>query len=326
MEKIISPDPHYEIQVFENIPNSCYHWGFSRFFFHEPEHIVQQSNQAFYTFYLIHRRKNKLEARYTFFEVGALAQSPLRAPFGSIDLNPQVPIKTLLFFLDTIEQFVLGKKMHSLRIKSYPEVYAPESAQVLRYALGRLGYEIVYDELNYHLPISPMNLENQMHHSSQRRLRKCIQAGFQFLAYSATDLPSVYEFIQANRDRKGFPMSLTYQAFEDLFERFPQRFLIFQVVSPSNEWAALAVVVIINKRVLYHFYPADAEKYLNFSPVIMLNEGLYTYARQQGFQILDLGTATVQGEPNDGLIRFKKNLGALASLKTVFQKKISPNL
>ena len=99
-----------------------------------------------------------------------------------------------------------------------------------------------------------------------------------------------------------------------LFHFFPKAFQIF-TVRDKHKIVALTVTVRVNDRILYNFYPADAAEYHNYSPTVMLTEGLYNYCWEVGIGLLDLGSA-----PNYGLIRFKKNLGAQASLKLSFEK------
>jgi hypothetical protein len=52
----------------------------------------------------------------------------------------------------------------------------------------------------------------------------------------------------------------------------------------------------------------------------MLIEGLYEFCQKENFTLLDLGISTDKGLANEGLIRFKKNLGAKSALKLSFLK------
>ena len=115
-------------------------------------------------------------------------------------------------------------------------------------------------------------------------------------------------------------MTIDFDAFVSLFQKFPDEFKVF-VVKDVEEIAALSVTIKIKERIMYNFYPADSDKYLKYSPSVMLHEGLYKYAQSNHYEILDLGIATDKGIPNLGLMRFKKNLGAQESLKLTFFKK-----
>ena len=141
-----------------------------------------------------------------------------------------------------------------------------------------------------------------------------------FIQANIERLGFIFDFVKRSRERKGFPLTLTFEQLKSLFELFPNQFKLFTVYL-GDELAAVSVAIHINERILYHFFPADNERLLSFSPSIFLLEGIYNYCREQKMGILDLGIATYHGEPNLGLIRFKKNLGAQESLKLTFEKK-----
>jgi hypothetical protein len=50
---------------------------------------------------------------------------------------------------------------------------------------------------------------------------------------------------------------------------------------------------------------------------------LFEYCREAGMDLLDLGTANVNGAPNHGLMRYKKNLGSTESLKLTLARQLS---
>jgi hypothetical protein len=49
--------------------------------------------------------------------------------------------------------------------------------------------------------------------------------------------------------------------------------------------------------------------------VVTLADAIYTHCQTQGTRLLDVGTSTVDRQPNFGLIQFKSGLGFSASLK-----------
>ena len=69
---------------------------------------------------------------------------------------------------------------------------------------------------------------------------------------------------------------------------------------------------------LYVFYWGEHPSVRHRSPVLLLAEALYEYARELGAKVLDIGTATVDSVPNQGLMDFKRQIGCQASLKVEF--------
>lgn len=130
-----------------------------------------------------------------------------------------------------------------------------------------------------------------------------------------------FEFIRNCRSEKGYHLSLTFDALSQLFQDFPRDFRIFSVRTAKNELAACTVAVRINNDVLYNFYPASPLRFNNFSPAVMLTEGLYQVCRAENYTMLDLGTSALPSGPNFPLMNFKKHLGGQPSLKlqVIFQ-------
>jgi hypothetical protein len=236
-----------------------------------------------------------------------------------LEFNPRLDVRHLDALLDAIESFARAQGLHQLRITSYPFSYAPEAAQTISQRLLDRGYTIDKSELSHHLPIQEGAFESLLIGSEKRRLNQCRRAGFKLREEAQPDLERVYQFVKSCRERRGFPISLPLEQFKALLERFPDVYTVFTLRDGSTI-VALTVTVRINERILYNFYPADTDEYLSYSPTVMVTQGLYDYCRDKGYGLLDLGVSTDRGAPNYGLIRFKKNLGAQASLKLSFEK------
>jgi len=86
---------------------------------------------------------------------------------------------------------------------------------------------------------------------------------------------------------------------------------------------AASICIAVDKTVFYVFYWGEIDGYQNPSPIPFLAQGLYSYCQKEGFKLMDVGTATVEGNPNHGLIRFKRSLGLGESLKLTFSKSFS---
>ena len=156
-------------------------------------------------------------------------------------------------------------------------------------------------------------------------MKKCKKAAFTFEELSNPDFETIHQLIVKARNRKHFPVSLKLEELKKLFTDFPEEFKLFAVKDQETIIATCVGVIVReneqdNKGILYYFMPADHSDYLNYSPTTMLVDGLYQYCQQNGFVLLDLGISTSKGIPNEGLIRFKHNLGAVDSHKFSFCK------
>lgn len=288
---------------------------FPAFLFNQPAHARLQGGEAWAAEW---RKGQRIEARLLFFRQGQALYSPLRAPFGSVEMRQGLSYASLYAFLEAFEAFCRQEGFQSLRLGHYPLGYAPE-APLLVQVLWALGYHSTCIDLCQHLPVSAQVFAEGLHTSEKRRLRKCTAAGFVFEEWKNPDLAQVYAFVKACRLRKGFPISMSEEAFQALWQHFPEAHRVF-CVKDGAEIAALSVTIAVNKQILYNFYPADHPDYLAFSPTVFLMQGIYEFAQKNKFNLLDLGISTEQGRPNQGLIRFKECLGASPSLKYTFLK------
>ncbi|OJJ14491.1 hypothetical protein BKI52_42685 [marine bacterium AO1-C] len=299
--------------------SQLYPANFVTYLYNSNDHLAQQPCNEQVSFYLTNAKKRVTEAAFHIFIENEEAISPCRAPFGSIEFNPQLHLEVLQFFWENVEAFLQTQHLKSLKIKAYPVCYQPENAQILHYLLLHNGFQINAHDLNYHLPVNDQTFQGRLHQSEKRRLQKCHQQGYIFEQWATPDFAWVHRFIQQSRERKEYPTSLSAQALQELYQKFPKHCTLF-VLKDGERIIALTTGIKVNEEVLYYFLPADDEAYLVDSPMVQLLEGMYLHCQQQGFKLLDLGISTADSQPNYGLINFKKNLGAQTSLKWTFLK------
>ncbi len=291
-------------------------YQFDAFLFLQAQHLLLQKGENVWIIYAV--EKQKITLLMSVFIEKQKAFSPLRMPFGGIMASENASYQQIEQFIDFVLAFCQEKNVKDLQITSYPFSYAPNASAICTHIFLQKGFRIINNELTHFLLLEK-DFQAHLHLSARRRLKKCKNNGFFFEHWQTPDLAFVYDFVAANRQRKNYPISMNYEAFLHTLQSFPNHYQVF-VLKKDAEIAALTVAVIINNEILYNFYPADSEKYLAFSPMIMLLEGLYQSAQQQGFRILDLGISTDKSVPNYGLIRFKENMGCQSALKLSFEK------
>lgn len=309
---------HYQILINPTQP-LAYTRQYPTYFYNTPAHLAQQPCLEPVSFFLVHTKKQRIEAIFHLFIIGQEAQSPCQAPFGGLEFNSMLHLEVLQFFWESIEAFLATQHLTQLKIKLYPACYHPENTQLLQYLWLKNGFEITEYNLNYHIKVDDTPLHSKMHASEKRRLRKCYAQEYQFEVWNTPDFAFAHRFVQACRARKGYPVSLSESALQKLYRQFPAHFTMF-TLKDQEQVIALATGVKVNEDILYYFLPADDAAYLMDSPMVRLLEGMYAYAQQHNYQLLDLGISTEFSQANYGLINFKKNMGAETSLKFTFLK------
>ncbi|WP_160328188.1 GNAT family N-acetyltransferase [Solirubrum puertoriconensis] len=250
----------------------------------------------------------------------AEARSPWQAPFGGPQLlRPDVPAGVLDEWLTQVHLGLAARGAQRLVQRLAPFAYEPRTMGPLVAALQRTGHTISLAEIDSYLPLEHA-YDARLHPSERRRLHKCLRHGFRVEQEPPLLLPLAYEFLRRCREEKGQTLSLTQEQLMDLFRRFPREYLLFSVRDAAGEWVALTVAVLAGRGVLYNFFPASPLQYNSFSPVVLLNAGLHAFAQASGLRLLDLGTSTLPTGHNESLLRFKRHLGGVFSLKLTLER------
>jgi hypothetical protein len=246
-------------------------------------------------------------------------ESPLKAPFGGFALPENASPASIRRIIDKVDHYASGKNALSLEIQLPPECYAGAEKDWLMPLLESAGFQKVWTDLNFHLPVDGP-IRRHLHRSERWKLNKSERLGFTFHRVLRPEWSQVHAFILASRIRKGYSLSMTPDELRESVDQFPGRYRAWQVLSPANELAAIAVSIDVSSEIEYVFYTADDPVFRKWSPVVMLIAGIYEAALAEKKQLLDLGTASLKGMINPGLAAFKQFLGGLPSSKHRIRK------
>ncbi len=300
--------------------------AFAPFLYLEPAHqVLQRHGHPVLAFFLEDAARARTVAQLYVVPDAAgpgRARSPAQATFGGVQLAAGVGTATVHQLLDQAEPTLRAHGQHTLEIRGYPFCYDPAGAATLAEALRERGYAVRLAEQNYYLDLS-RDYETYLHPSARRRLQASRRAGLVLEQEPPLLLPLAYDFLAACRAERGQPaLSLPLERVQELFRLFPRQCLLLSVREPgSGQWAALTVAIRASERVLHNFYPASPLAFNKLSPSILLTAGLHQLGRDLGLHVLDLGRSTLgDREPHESLLRFKRHLGGIASLKLTWHK------
>ena len=220
------------------------------------------------------------------------------------------------------EKRLREKEANTITLKNQPEIYSPAKNQLLDAVLHKLGYSILKEETSAVISVNSRAFEAGLHKSERKKLRKCRESALTFDVMPPDQLQKIYGFLEVCRHEKGYALSMSWQEIEKLAATFPQRILLTAVID-KGRIAAANISIRVYNHILYNFYHDHAAEYDSVSPVVLLNEGLYKLCQKDNIQLLDLGTSNIAGSLNESLLNFKLNLGAKASRKLTFTKKLS---
>lgn len=292
------------------------------FFFNEWAHLRQQDPGPLFTLFALNLTTQQADARCAFFSQDGQAISPRAAPFGSLEFRETLPDAVLADLINALREEAQATGAFRLRLTHHPYSYAPAQTERLTTCLRTNGFRPIRQDLNFHLPIDADSFGTNLHLSERRRLLKCQRAGFRVGRWEQPCLETVLSFLQVSRQQQGYALTLSLTQLHRLLNQFPVQFPVFAVWDGAT-LAAVTVTVRVRSDILYNFLPADNLAYRSFSPAVMLTDGLVRYGRQTGIRLLDLGVSLdARRQPKPGLIRFKRNLGAVESVKLTFESNL----
>ena len=255
---------------------------------------------------------------FTEIEPGAF-RSPRRGTFGGFEFNRPVRMELMERFVDQVEHVLKENGARRIELLDPPASFDSWNAGVLANVLCRRGYVPQTPDLAYLLRIDGRPLREKLKPSRRQRIQRCERKGITVAQVGPDRHKEVYDVIVENRNTRHFPVTMTYDAIQEMVHAFPDRMIFFAAFDGSGMIAS-SICVKVSSSVLYVFYWGDRPGYEHLSPVTLLAQCIYDYAQQAGFHLVDFGTATLGGVPIYGLINFKREIGCFPSPKPTYVK------
>lgn len=298
--------------------NPEWQFRYEPFLFYKPEFLKQIESSAISSFYLEKVAEEELLAEIHFVRKENHAFSLPNASFGSLRFSTDTDAENLNFLMAHVESELVREGIKEVRIRNYPAAYDPIGADFVKEILLQKGYRKEFADINYHIELD-QNFTDNLKQSERKRLTSLRNKGISAELWGNPDLDLVYEILLENRMAGGYPMTLEKEPFKSMFRNLQDTYIVFRSVF-NDQVTAVSVCVRISNDILYNFYLGEKPEFRKYSPVVGLVESMVSYGRKNKYKILDLGIATDKGVLNEGLARFKQNLGGIASEKIMFSK------
>lgn len=292
---------------------------FEEAIFNQLQHRSLQSAEGWYSFYVLNKKKKKVNASIHFHIVNGVAKSPLRNPFGSFEFSDSLRPIVLFLFIEFIEAQLISKGVCHVILKMPPESHQPDHAALLQTFLFNHNFHVAFAEVATGIPVSKNKFENLLHRSERRKLEKAKAARLSFKEVSTDKLPEIYSFIEQCRHAKEYSLSLSQADLERTVKIFKNDYKFFATFHKKQIIAA-SIAIRVKQDILYDFYHDHDSSFDHLSPIVFLVQGIYKYCNQEKIKLLDLGTSALEATPNFGLLNFKVKLGAKPCAKLTFEK------
>jgi hypothetical protein len=252
------------------------------------------------------------------------ARSPGRGSYGGLQLlDPRTPASTLDAVMLQLETTVASLGIRRLTIVLPPTANDHGAGALWTNILMRGGYRpSAPPDLSYSVEVDEVALDARMNSGNRYVARTAARRGLEFRALDANERAEAFAVHAENKTKRGYPLTMSHEALIEMDDALPGRVLWFGVMH-EGRMIASNVSLVISPAITYVFYWGEVAGVEKLSPVTVLADGIYRHCQSLGTRLLDLGTATLHGEPNPGLMAYKQNLGCTASLKLTLTKDLS---
>ena len=292
---------------------------FESFLFNEEQHRYLQSPKDWQSYGLLDETKKKALASVHFHVHDHTASSPCKAPFGSVEFSKKLPLRDLYEFMSQTEVSLRSKGIRKIQIKNPPAGYHPASSSLLDVLFLNLGYHILQAEISTAIVVDDTRYDQKIEAWELRKLKQGKKTKLRYLEIPISSIESVYGFILACRNERQQSLSMTIAELMKIVAVYPDRIILFGVYH-GHELAGASISIRVSKRIVYNFYSAHPRKFDFLSPVVMLMQGMHGWSQKHRIELIDLGTSSLKGQPNFGLLEFKLRLNGSPSTKLTFEK------
>jgi len=308
------------LKVVETLPNN-FDRAFSELLYTQSNFLIGNNQLPQLHFYLQDTSELVCLGHIGFSLLEGQALSPFKAPFGGFSLSQDVGSTEISFFIFEVLRKLKDRGVHLVEIKTAPGCY-DKSSNLLVENMRHIGFSQL-DAFEYQaIPISGDDYERCLDKMELRKLAKCRNESFEFGKLPKHKLADVFDFIKTQRENKQYEFSMEWTELK-LAQKLNSETYVPFVVKHNEKIIAATIGIMATNKILYNFSPAHHQDYDQFSPVVMLSEGLYNYCQFEQLKFLDLGTSYLKGKINEGLYQFKSRLGGQAYFSFSFRKALS---
>lgn len=290
-------------------------------YFNSIEYFKNQPGfkNGFY-FQLIRKKDNCPIASFSLIKKKDVFFSPLKGTFGGPNfISGNINYNIIEEFLIKCLGFIDNQNPLNIQIKLPPLFHDVNLISIYLNIFLNNGFKIDNQEINYQILVDNIDYNKKINSTKKKILNRSLKKNFEFKQMSQDKLKEAYSIIKKNRENKKYKLSMNFSDLKKIFLLFKNNFKLFGVFS-ELQLIASAFCIRLDKDIFYIFYWAEDENFTNYSPLVFMSSGIYNYCYENGYKILDLGSASIKGVPNYGLVNYKESLGYSASIKFTLKK------
>ncbi|MCK4546031.1 MAG: GNAT family N-acetyltransferase [Candidatus Eisenbacteria sp.] len=244
--------------------------------------------------------------------------SPWGGSFGGFVLRGGESYETVEALVDSLLVWCREQKIDGIELTHAPGIYMRSPNQLMEFVLLSKGFDRFRYEVTDVIPLQggEDGVKEQWQASARKAVRKSQEAGM--VVRESGDLDLFYPILEENRLRHGARPTHTLAQLRRLFELVPDRLKLLLAYREGDVLGG-ALIFLCNQRVVMNFYLCHVEGAGRYRPADAVMAESILAAIRWGAAYYDLGTSSLGGVPNPGLLRFKGKWGSTPFLREAYQ-------
>lgn len=246
--------------------------------------------------------------------------TPFSAPYGGfIFLNEDIRIIHIDDSVQALVKWCRNQNMKFISLTLPPVIYHESFIAKQTNCLFRNGFSLNNTDLNYAFYLSKFNTSyrSNIWYNARKNLNIALSKELSFKRCTSNEENMVaYNVIKMNREKKGFPLHMTFEDIEKTSKIIPSDF--FLVYNKNAVPIASAIIFYVSPGIVQVIYWGDLPEFSQLKTMNFLSYKIFEFYGNKEIKIVDIGISTELSVPNPGLCEFKESIGCNISNKCTF--------
>ncbi len=246
-----------------------------------------------------------------------IAKSPFSAPFGGFHYSHEYLFYNLVSdFLSDLKDYIVNQGLKQVLVTLPPDLYQTSMNAKLVNAFINLGFSMRTPDISNWADLK--NFDGTWVKSMvAQNCRKAVKHGLTWsLITDRESQEEAYALILRNREEQGRKIHMNLDDLLEVNNIIPVDF--FLVRDRDGKGIGASVFYRGHDKVVTGIFLGDDIEKRHLGAMNYLYKNCYEYYQEMGYDYVDLGISSFEGEPNIGLIRFKELHNCFASLRYTF--------
>jgi|UniRef100_A0A7C6EMX3 hypothetical protein len=288
--------------------------------FHTIKFLSYHPPERFKSHHLLIKEKENIIALFPAVIEDNTIISHKGASYGGFVLKSGLGIHDIYLCVTHLIEFLKKEGIKKVILTQTPLIYYREPNQYIDFTLMKQGFKYKKREITAVIPLDVAEPLLVFHPDARRSTKKALREGVKIRI--TDDYAQYYEILKNNLGmRHNVSPTHTLSELLKIKNMFPEDIILFGAYLKERMIGGM-VIFVTNPKVLLAFYISHNNQYQAYRPVNLLFYEVIKWGRLKGFKYLDLGTFTLNMEPNWGLGRFKENFNARGFLRDTYETEL----